>query len=61
VAKQWNQPPGMIIDQNKKYSAVFHIDKGDFTVELFAKDAPITVNNFVFLARVRQDCLLEHL
>jgi len=51
-AKQYSQPPGMAIDPNKKYTAVFHTDKGDFTVELFAKEAPVTVNNFVFLARV---------
>jgi cyclophilin family peptidyl-prolyl cis-trans isomerase len=41
----------MQIDPNKKYVAVFHIERGDFQVELFAKQAPITVNNFVFLAR----------
>jgi cyclophilin family peptidyl-prolyl cis-trans isomerase len=51
MAKQYSQPPAMVIDPNKKYSAVFHTNKGDFTVELFAKDAPVTVNNFVFLAR----------
>ena len=42
----------MVIDPNKKYTAVFHSEKGDFTVELFAMEAPITVNNCVFLARV---------
>jgi len=41
----------MQIDPNKQYEAVFHTQRGDFTVELFAKQAPITVNNFVFLAR----------
>src|SRR5215475_2289584 len=41
----------MQIDPNKQYQAVFHTQRGDFTVELFAKQAPITVNNFVFLAR----------
>jgi cyclophilin family peptidyl-prolyl cis-trans isomerase len=51
VAKQYSRPPEMQIDPNKRYEAVFHTDKGDFTVELFAKEAPITVNNFVFLAR----------
>lgn len=51
VAKQWSKPPDMQIDPNKKYTAVFHTEKGDFTAELFAKEAPITVNNFVFLAR----------
>ncbi len=40
----------MQIDPNKPYQAVFHTQRGAFTVELFAKQAPITVNNCVFLA-----------
>jgi cyclophilin family peptidyl-prolyl cis-trans isomerase len=51
MAKQYSRPPAMAIDPNKQYSAVFHTNRGDFTVELFAKQAPVTVNNFVFLAR----------
>ncbi len=51
MAQQWSKAPDMQIDPNKKYTAVFHTDKGDFTVELFAKEAPITVNNFTFLAK----------
>ena len=51
MPNQWNQPPAMEIDPSKKYTAVFHTEKGDFSVELFAKDAPVTVNNFVFLAK----------
>ncbi|GAB4571980.1 MAG: peptidylprolyl isomerase [Anaerolineae bacterium] len=51
MAKQYNAPPPMTIDPQKTYHAVFHTDKGDFKVELFAAQAPQTVNNFVFLAR----------
>lgn len=51
MAKRYSAPPPMQIDPNKRYTAVFHTEKGDFTVELFAKQAPNTVNNFVFLAR----------
>ena len=51
MAKQYSQAPEMQIDPEKKYTAVFHTEKGDFTVELFAKEAPLTVNNFVFLSR----------
>jgi len=51
VAKRYSSPPAMQIDPNKRYVAVFHTDRGDFQVELFAKQAPVTVNNFVFLAR----------
>lgn len=41
----------MGIDTAKKYSAKLETSRGDIVVELFAKDAPVTVNNFVFLAR----------
>ena len=51
MAKQYGSPPAMQIDPNKQYTAVFHTQRGDFTVELFASQAPVTVINFVFLAR----------
>jgi cyclophilin family peptidyl-prolyl cis-trans isomerase len=41
----------MSIDPNKSYTAVISTNLGDMTAQLFAKDAPNTVNNFVFLAR----------
>ena len=41
----------MTIDPAKKYSATFDTTKGSIVCELFSKDAPKTVNNFVFLAR----------
>ena len=47
---QWSAPPPMTIDPNKQYTAVIKTTDGDLTADLFAKDAPITVNNFVFLA-----------
>lgn len=47
----WDKMPEMTIDLNKSYIAKFHTTKGDFTVKLFANEAPVTVNNFVFLAR----------
>jgi cyclophilin family peptidyl-prolyl cis-trans isomerase len=50
VAKQWSSPPAMTIDPNKQYTATIKTSMGDMTAELYAKDAPITVNNFVFLA-----------
>jgi peptidyl-prolyl cis-trans isomerase B (cyclophilin B) len=48
---QWNTPPKMAIDTSKKYTAVIETEKGDLVIELFASDVPVTVNNFVFLAR----------
>jgi cyclophilin family peptidyl-prolyl cis-trans isomerase len=47
----WDKPPAMTIDTNKKYTAVMETVKGTMIIELFAKDVPTTVNNFVFLAR----------
>jgi cyclophilin family peptidyl-prolyl cis-trans isomerase len=47
----WDSPPAMEIDSTKSYEAEMTTSKGTFTIELFAKDAPITVNNFVFLAK----------
>jgi len=41
----------MTIDPSKKYSATLETSRGTIMVDLFAKDAPKTVNNFVFLAR----------
>jgi len=51
MSKQYAQPPKMSIDPSKKYSATFDTSKGKITCDLYAKEAPITVNNFVFLAR----------
>lgn len=50
-SRQYAAPPEMFIDPDKRYVATFKTEKGDFVVELAAKDAPVTVNNFVFLAR----------
>ncbi len=41
----------MTIDVDKTYTAIMVTNKGTITFELFAKEAPKTVNNFVFLAR----------
>lgn len=49
--KSWAKPPAMQIDKNKKYEAEVKTSKGSFTIELYAKDAPLTVNNFVFLSK----------
>ena len=41
----------MAIDTAKTYTATFSTTRGEIVCELYAKDAPKTVNNFVFLAR----------
>jgi peptidyl-prolyl cis-trans isomerase B (cyclophilin B) len=51
MAKQYASPPPTTIDTAKTYTATFETSKGKIVCELFAKEAPLTVNNFVFLAR----------
>lgn len=51
MSKQYDSPPAMVIDKSKKYMATMDTTKGKIDIELFASDAPITVNNFVFLAQ----------
>ena len=52
VPKQYDAPPAMVIDPGKSYRATIELEKGEtFVIELSARDAPKTVNNFVFLAR----------
>jgi cyclophilin family peptidyl-prolyl cis-trans isomerase len=51
MAKQYDAAPDLTIDIAKAYSAVLHTSEGDISVDLYAADAPQTVNNFVFLAR----------
>lgn len=48
--KYTSQPP-MTINTDKQYYAVVNTSLGSFKIELLAHDAPITVNNFVFLSR----------
>ena len=50
--KTYSAPPPMTIDPDKSYTATIILEKGgEIVIELFAKKAPNTVNNFVFLAQ----------
>lgn len=40
-----------VLADNTDYQAVIETDKGRMVVDLFEDDTPVTVNNFVFLAR----------
>jgi cyclophilin family peptidyl-prolyl cis-trans isomerase len=51
VPKKYASAPPLSIDPQKRYTAVFKTEKGEFAVELYAAQAPNTVSNFVFLAR----------
>jgi len=49
--KTYTEAPKMVIDKAKTYTATLDTDKGKIVIELFAKDAPQTVNSFVVLSR----------
>lgn len=48
---KYSSAPAMTIDATKTYTAVISTNKGEMTAELYAKDVPKTVNNFVFLSK----------
>jgi len=53
--------PSQIIDTNKTYFAQIETSQGKFKVKLYAKEAPLTVNNFVYLANSKYfDGLIFH-
>lgn len=48
---EYKKAPDIVIDKTKQYVAEIQTNKGTIEIELFTDKAPITVNNFVFLAR----------
>lgn len=50
-AGKYSTPPKMEININKNYQVKLVTTKGEITIDLFTKEVPNTVNNFVFLAR----------
>jgi cyclophilin family peptidyl-prolyl cis-trans isomerase len=50
--KQYDAPPPMQIDPQKKYTALVKMGNGgEFVIQLYPDKAPLAVNSFVFLAR----------
>jgi len=49
VAHQWSSPPALTIDTTKTYKVTIDTTKGTIELELYAQNAPQTVNNFLFL------------
>lgn len=47
----FSPPPISIIDLKNKYFALLKTDLGDIKIQLFAKETPNTVNNFVYLSK----------
>jgi cyclophilin family peptidyl-prolyl cis-trans isomerase len=51
MAKKYAQAPPLEIDLAKTYKAALDTNHGPITIELDPERSPLTVNNFVFLAR----------
>ena len=49
--RRYSKQPERVIDPNRSYTATLQTDKGDIVIDLAAKDAPNTVNNFVYLSQ----------
>lgn len=49
--RQYNSCPPVTVQTNKQYVATLHTEKGDVVIQLFASQAPMTVNSFLFLAK----------
>jgi cyclophilin family peptidyl-prolyl cis-trans isomerase len=59
--QKYSAAPSMTIDTSKNYTATVKTTAGTFTIALDAKAAPITVNNFVFLANKNYyHCVIFH-
>ena len=57
---QWSAPPAVTIDPERKYTAIIETEKGNLVLELFAQEAHMTVNNFVFLAYAHLGCKMSY-
>jgi len=51
MTKKQYQKAEEVINKEKEYSAILHTSQGDIEILLNTKTTPITVNNFVFLAK----------
>ena len=51
MTKQYDSAPDLTIDPSKSYTATLETNHGEIVIELDPSRSPLTVNNFVFLAR----------
>lgn len=51
TAKSYDKAPDKVITDGKDYQAIIKTNFGDIKYDLLEKNAPTTVNNFVFLSR----------
>lgn len=51
MSAQFSEPTASTVDPNKNYEALIETDKGNIRVNLYAKEAPLSVTNFIQLAK----------
>lgn len=51
MTKQYDSAPDLTIDPARSYTATLDTTEGEIVIDLDAGRSPLTVNNFVFLAR----------
>jgi peptidyl-prolyl cis-trans isomerase B (cyclophilin B) len=49
--KQYDSAPALTVDTTRTYQVTLETDRGNIELELFPEYAPVTVNNFLFLAK----------
>ncbi|MGH2410473.1 MAG: peptidylprolyl isomerase, partial [Chloroflexota bacterium] len=49
-AKSWSQPPNQVIQTSKHYQVKLYTTDGTVTADILPTLAPVTANNFIFLA-----------
>jgi cyclophilin family peptidyl-prolyl cis-trans isomerase/protein-disulfide isomerase len=50
-SRQFKTCPAFDLDTTKQYSATLHTARGDIVIRLYAEQAPLAVNSFIYLAR----------
>ena len=51
MTKQYDSAPDLTIDPTKSYTATLDTNRGEIVIDLDPGRSPLTVNNFVFLAK----------
>ena len=51
IVRWYELPPEMTIDTQIRYEAILRLESGIIKIDLFAKESPEFVNNFIFLAQ----------
>lgn len=48
---QFDTCPPRVIDEEREYIAILHTTQGDITIKLYPQQAPLAVNNFIYLSQ----------